>query len=1257
MEQHQGEEFGAEIQQHRNILEGICRVCAKKIVTKTKKETFSRELLVLYNINIIEDNPLVHPPFLCTSHRCSLRRQKEKSAHNQPYSTKNADLFNFQPHHNDNCTVCILQKERQYVEQDNNTHAKRKRLDPIELKTLIDAFLLKPEYDRIAFFEAVIPKLSKTEKNRFIEIFARNDDLSPVYDEMKKMYKSLEEMKTFSSESLVNSMNDISIVSYCKGLVPQDRYSAPKIVIILESLLSMTYHQFIGPLSFLTNLNLQSVNVSPKCADILGSVIPSGKRKTLGNWFDIQAKNPPIFPSGDVIVTFDNEQIIGKSWSISHMNKAKVSVITNKTAAVIESNKSIQERKDLKPKYWLKIEGNESAVSSMTQDNESESTTKYLEIHHQEQHLYINTFLSDITKESKTRDDIDNKVQQNVRQRLFKTCTNCNYLNDKTKRKCKECHAPLTPLVPLTPTNIDKQQNRNKIAQNKIIKENDDSEMYSHIKSNHTRTDRPAMMDPTMVNPNSYASLEAVMRDIGKEAGIERYGGSIRHWLSVCCDGLPFSLLINMIFDHITCQSCNKTIIGEDEFKIHLETEHPIDEPKYYREFDWVLLIPGDGHYEMNLVKSYVELMWEVCYKELVRMLGWRSDAALVSAKKCRDYHKAWQTLIVFIAGTLKEMLTTYNRSPVGADSQNTTSEGFVMFCKQHRNPTIRFMFDMVCELGIGILNLRAGIRRNNCNVIMSAKRTTRSLFHGRNHPKYQTIEIFENFQYLCMPDEVRKLIDENRSLSKSGHKSKGQAWDFILEEDNQEVKKWVNRGVPSEHMWRKICRNVDGLDKIKQNFQESLMIDGANEDLRYGKLDDAVEEWRCILREKEFFNEENTKLVSLSGEELDSQLEDFIELSEKKRSNRILEKLEKGKPCEENWDHPVHVTKDEREEFTSFENKTVNEIDMLILDTITSLPDELQPEYCTTFKKTIMNKPKQKHIEFFNRTAVKFKISLLKVLRTDPGMEHRSASSFMNRLMIASMGINPDAVSTTPLSMHSVPDVAMPEDAPLTPPSAVQTIPSIDKRGINPDAVSTTPLSMHTFPDVAMPEDAPLTPPSAVQTTQSEDKQGPVKRMRTASGIAARMTPTQDDRERYRNWCRQRDDRIRTIKNKLEEIRVKYGCEYILGIKFKDELLDLEGDEDMKKIIDEKFWNKGNGQSKNKRLNQSGIKVVLPDGYILPKTPSKSNSSKTPCTTIEPDTSPAVPSGSFPNLRRSLNKPNASGVRVRLDAVLKDKP
>ena len=58
----------------------------------------------------------------------------------------------------------------------------------------------------------------------------------------------------------------------------------------------------------------------------------------------------------------------------------------------------------------------------------------------------------------------------------------------------------------------------------------------------------------------------------------------------------------------------------------------------------------------------------------------------------------------------------------------------------------------------------------------------TKELFHGRHHPKYQEIEIYEQFMFQIIPGQLSSFIQRHCSVSKSGHLSRGQGFDFILE-------------------------------------------------------------------------------------------------------------------------------------------------------------------------------------------------------------------------------------------------------------------------------------------------------------------------------------------------------------------------------------------------------------------------------------------------------------------------------------------
>ena len=183
---------------------------------------------------------------------------------------------------------------------------------------------------------------------------------------------------------------------------------------------------------------------------------------------------------------------------------------------------------------------------------------------------------------------------------------------------------------------------------NKIDSKNDP---YDYVESHVTGKNEVKILDPIMVNPCSYLSLESVLDDILAKCNME--------WVVIVCDVLSFVLCSKMIDNCNICPTCQELFKKNEAFLNHVKV-HPVDDISKYRKYGNILLLPGLGHVEINATKAIFKLLWRVVLKDLAVMLGWKSIKALTACEKCTNHHKSWQILqILFGAGT-KAILKPY---------------------------------------------------------------------------------------------------------------------------------------------------------------------------------------------------------------------------------------------------------------------------------------------------------------------------------------------------------------------------------------------------------------------------------------------------------------------------------------------------------------------------------------------------------------------------------------------------------------------
>ena len=303
------------------------------------------------------------------------------------------------------------------------------------------------------------------------------------------------------------------------------------------------------------------------------------------------------------------------------------------------------------PGKWLSSAGKDDLVSNLCSSDSDQYFKEHLDNHYEQLYRVIDILSMEVQQElhydkmsGKLTDTVDNRIQELEIQRKFKNCPKCNYINDKSKRKCIHCQSWFSEN---SKEKVPEGQTKKKSADltnimyefNKNTSEKTEDERYGYVKSAHARQPKEIiLLEPVFVNPNSTENIILVLRHIGKKAEIARYfaGQSLdtRQWTFVCCDGLPHGIVRKLIEEYLVCSECGVGCLGIEQFEKHNKSVHKADEGVFYHEFDWVFLVSGDGHFEMNLMKSFVKLNWNVFMKVFVDVMGFKSEKGTVGSNE-----------------------------------------------------------------------------------------------------------------------------------------------------------------------------------------------------------------------------------------------------------------------------------------------------------------------------------------------------------------------------------------------------------------------------------------------------------------------------------------------------------------------------------------------------------------------------------------------------------------------------------------------
>ena len=462
-----------------------------------------------------------------------------------------------------------------------------------------------------------------------------------------------------------------------------------------------------------------------------------------------------------VYYSFDNIQKISKIWRVygSHQDKSLAKVATSiihcYPDGLLTSN--IQYLLRHSPMLWLyKIELNQN--KDVLQDTmDKKIIEKILKLDEDDLDivlgrwdLTISMAIDDVMKEKDGVDNVEKLLSERkqAEENKVKYCDN-GHRNEKPRANQKYCKICKTELINKEDEDEEEEENEVKASEQfkriKIMKPEvglieaclvDESsaakkaELFPRVRNkfneNHAIYESQGAV---FVNPNNFIRVKMVLEEIlrltktdvkhNTLVKIEDDGTvtvkvlevhNMRTWVVVTLDGLPHKIAIDVIKHCYKCELCGKEItVNSDVVKHMQDTGHRI----FWKKFGNIILKIGGLHAEMNMLRSFVSLTWEIYYSFLCKSIGFKSPKAQLLQLKVQDMHKSWDTFNTVREAIVKELVKLFvdyaskNQLDVTADNFEAWSNNEV------KNPVVKLMIEIQKYFGTSLWLYRAGQRAN----------------------------------------------------------------------------------------------------------------------------------------------------------------------------------------------------------------------------------------------------------------------------------------------------------------------------------------------------------------------------------------------------------------------------------------------------------------------------------------------------------------------------------------------------------------
>lgn len=409
--------------------------------------------------------------------------------------------------------------------------------------------------------------LTKSEQSLLVEAVGKHLKtlLKSDAEKERNSKKSIENMITKFSESFFASRSEVLQVFVNSLSIEQ--IEAKTKARAVEAMMQLAHRKFIAPLAFKQLVLISNLTNSKTIIDVVCSNLPSGNRTTLNLLLqeNVSIRESRVLPSHyDVIVSTDNQQIIGRDYNVVAYRKPPVTSCSAVLHAFVPAS-TLQ----LDPENDLELHlgkghvltSNESDLSKAVTLSDSEDLAATTEL----KRVFATT-LDRVKKERKCGfDDYMQELSSVIELVDFaRKCLSCKKEVSKSARKCKYCQKDLinnTETAKFLLRSVEEL--RSKVHPDCLTEI--EAPRFNHIPIGERYDMTFVNDDPIFALPNSYLSCIKICRDLGKRLDVKRYGGT-RFYVVLACDGKPYTLIRNIIQNHIQCTVCGMGVWSRAKF-------------------------------------------------------------------------------------------------------------------------------------------------------------------------------------------------------------------------------------------------------------------------------------------------------------------------------------------------------------------------------------------------------------------------------------------------------------------------------------------------------------------------------------------------------------------------------------------------------------------------------------------------------------------------------------------------------------------